>query len=76
MMGYLDGVRYKRSCCLVVLEVFKWKCSENCKYDCMWPMVEGLVERDWPVPQFHGKVVHGNYQIVQYLFEILTFIIF
>ncbi|XP_027839791.1 post-GPI attachment to proteins factor 3 [Aphis gossypii] len=50
-----DGIRYKRSCCLVVLEVFKWKCSENCKYDCMWPMVEGLVERDWPVPQFHGK---------------------
>lgn len=43
----------------MVLEVFKWKCSENCKYDCMWPMVEGLVERDWPVPQFHGKVVYG-----------------
>lgn len=42
----------------------------------MWPMVEGLVERDWPVPQFHGKVVHRNYKIVQYLFEILTFIIF
>jgi len=42
----------------------------------MWPMVEGLVERDWPVPQFHGKVVHRNYQIAQYLIQILTFIVF
>ncbi|XP_050537327.1 post-GPI attachment to proteins factor 3 [Daktulosphaira vitifoliae] len=50
-----DGTRYKRNCCGAIFDVFKWKCSENCKYDCMWPMVEGLVERDWPVPQFHGK---------------------
>jgi len=36
----------------------------------MWPMVEGLVERDWPVPQFHGKVIHGNYQFLQIFLNI------
>lgn len=43
-------------------------------------MVEGLVDRDWPVPQFHGKVSRSYLHVlrkkkkhVHYLITVLRF---
>lgn len=35
--------------------VLYWKCSDQCKYDCMWETVGVFEERKMPIPQFHGK---------------------
>uniref|UniRef100_A0A6B2EHI8 Post-GPI attachment to proteins factor 3 n=1 Tax=Phlebotomus kandelakii TaxID=1109342 RepID=A0A6B2EHI8_9DIPT len=32
-----------------------WSCYDECTYDCMWKTTRAFLERNWEVPQFHGK---------------------
>lgn len=34
----------------------RWSCADECQYGCMWRTVEAFQDRNWPVPQFYGKV--------------------
>lgn len=36
-----------------------WSCYDNCRYECMWPMVRICLKNRWKVPQFGGKVIHN-----------------
>jgi hypothetical protein len=44
------------------LKLTKWSCQDECRYDCMWKTVEAFSNRNWDIPQFHGKVII-NYDI-------------
>ena len=37
-------------------KAFKWSCSDECKYHCMWITVEAFQKDGLDVPQFYGKV--------------------
>ncbi|GAB6031030.1 Post-GPI attachment to proteins factor 3 [Chamberlinius hualienensis] len=32
-----------------------WTCLDECRYHCMWATVKQFVNRELPIPQFHGK---------------------
>lgn len=36
--------------------LFQWRCSDDCRYRCMWTIVDNFERKGWPPPQFHGKV--------------------
>ncbi|KAK4875968.1 hypothetical protein RN001_012390 [Aquatica leii] len=39
----------------IILQMTRWSCSDECRYDCMWQTVFAFNKRKWKVPQFHGK---------------------
>ena len=42
----------------VLLMVFGWKCSDECKYTCMHKVTQRAIVRGWKIEQFYGKVGH------------------
>ncbi|KAF5288752.1 hypothetical protein FQR65_LT11951 [Abscondita terminalis] len=38
-----------------ILQITRWSCGDECRYDCMWQTVFAFNKRKWKVPQFHGK---------------------
>lgn len=51
--GYEFRMKYPRP---FYMDFLKWKCGDECDYDCMWKTVEGFQERNYNIPQFFGKV--------------------
>jgi hypothetical protein len=45
------------------LQLTKWSCQDECRYDCMWKTVEAMTNRNWDIPQFHGKVFTWHYTV-------------
>ena len=45
-------------------KAFKWSCSDECKYHCMWITVEAFQKDGLDVPQFYGKVNTTGYLYV------------
>lgn len=37
------------------LGLLQWRCSDDCRYRCMWSIVDSFERKGWPPPQFHGK---------------------
>uniref|UniRef100_A0A1B6HVL2 Post-GPI attachment to proteins factor 3 n=1 Tax=Homalodisca liturata TaxID=320908 RepID=A0A1B6HVL2_9HEMI len=35
--------------------LIQWRCSDDCRYRCMWAIVDNFERKGWPPPQFHGK---------------------
>lgn len=50
--GYEFRMKYPRP---FYMDFLKWKCGDECDYDCMWKTVEGFQERNYNIPQFFGK---------------------
>ncbi|XP_069683726.1 post-GPI attachment to proteins factor 3 [Periplaneta americana] len=77
-----DGVHFHSSFGAQVqplyLQLTKWTCQDECRYDCMWKTVEAFTNRNWAIPQFHGKWpfirVFGIQEPASFLFSIFNFI--
>jgi hypothetical protein len=58
---FSDGINFRSSVGAQVqplyLKITKWSCQDECRYDCMWKTVEAFSNRNWDIPQFHGKVI-------------------
>ncbi|XP_055685827.1 post-GPI attachment to proteins factor 3 [Lutzomyia longipalpis] len=39
----------------LVERLLVWSCHDECTYECMWKTTKAFLERNWEVPQFHGK---------------------
>uniref|UniRef100_A0A1B6E938 Post-GPI attachment to proteins factor 3 n=1 Tax=Clastoptera arizonana TaxID=38151 RepID=A0A1B6E938_9HEMI len=50
-----DGYNFKNQGSFIFIDIFKWPCTENCRYHCMWFIVDMFERKNWPQPQFHGK---------------------
>jgi Per1-like family len=38
------------------LKLLMWECEDECKYTCMWTVVDIFAKNNISVPQFYGKV--------------------
>lgn len=60
------------------LKLTKWSCQDECRYDCMWKTVEAFSNRNWDIPQFHGKWpftrILGIQEPASVVFSIFNFI--
>ncbi|XP_023721016.1 post-GPI attachment to proteins factor 3 [Cryptotermes secundus] len=60
------------------LQLTKWSCHDECCYDCMWKTVEAFSNRNWAIPQFHGKWpftrILGIQEPASVVFSIFNFI--
>lgn len=50
-----DGYSFKQTTSHEWPLLLFWRCIDNCKYNCMWNLVENFERKGWPPPQFHGK---------------------
>lgn len=50
-----DGYHKKERSPSYFEEMFEWQCTSECRYVCMWDLVEAFERKGWNVPQFHGK---------------------
>ncbi|KAJ9588908.1 hypothetical protein L9F63_017786, partial [Diploptera punctata] len=59
------------------LKLTKWTCRDECSYNCMWKTVDAFINRNWNVPQFHGKWpfvrIFGIQEPASVLFSIFNF---
>ncbi|KAJ9590287.1 hypothetical protein L9F63_027876, partial [Diploptera punctata] len=61
------------------LKLTKWTCRDECSYNCMWKTVDAFINRNWNVPQFHGKWpfvrIFGIQEPASVLFSISTLLL-
>jgi len=57
------------------LQLTKWSCQDECRYNCMWKTVRAFSERKWDIPQFHGKVIMWHYMVMSGIMHCFCFLV-
>lgn len=52
----IDGHEFLNDVQPIHLKLLLWDCEDECRYECMWKATESFQNRNWRIPQFHGKV--------------------
>uniref|UniRef100_A0A146MAA2 Post-GPI attachment to proteins factor 3 n=2 Tax=Lygus hesperus TaxID=30085 RepID=A0A146MAA2_LYGHE len=50
-----DGYYFLRNELTALPLILLWRCSDDCRYRCMWVVIDQFERKGWPPPQFHGK---------------------
>lgn len=66
-MGFSDGFHFRNDEPPIYLSLLQWSCEDECRYECMWKTVKAFHERNWPTPQFYGKVYSNFLQLLFYI---------